>query len=94
MRVDVNCKKKMQKSQKGTGKLCATNQWMDHWRNQRGNQKISGDKRKQKPNESKSMRLNKTSSKKEVYSDTSLPQGTRKISKKKKKLTKLTPKWI
>ena len=46
---------KMQKSQKGTGKLCATNQWMDHWKNQRGNQKISGDKRKQKLNESKSI---------------------------------------
>ena len=45
-----------------------------------GNQNISGDKWKQKQNNSKSMRCSKTSSKRKVYSNRSLPQETRKIS--------------
>ena len=60
---------------------------MDRWINQRGNQKIPRDKWKQKHNDPKPMGLRKSSSMREVYSDTSLPQKTRKISNKQSKLT-------
>ena len=63
---------------------------MDHWRKQRGNQKIPRDKWKQKQDDPKPMRHGKSSSKREVYSEKSLPQETRKVSNKKK--PKLTPK--
>ena len=46
------------------------------------NQNTSGDKWKQKQNNSKSMKCSKTSSKSKVYSNRSLPQETRKISNK------------
>ena len=52
----------------------------DHWRNQRGNQKIPRDKWQQKHDDPKPMGCSKSSSKKQVYSNTSLPQETRKIS--------------
>ena len=42
---------------------------MYHWRNQRENKKIPGDKWKQKHNDPKSMGRSKSSSKREVYSD-------------------------
>ena len=67
-------------------KQYATTQPMDHQRNQRGNPKILGDKWKQKHNDSKSMGHSKNSTKREVYSDTSLPQETRKISNKQPNL--------
>ena len=51
---------------------------MDHRRNQRGNQKIPKDK--MKDNNPKSMGCSKTSSKREVYSNTILPQEKIKIS--------------
>ena len=47
---------------------------MDHWRNQRGNQKIPRDKWKWKHNDPKPMGCSKSSSKREVYSNTILPQ--------------------
>ena len=55
-------------------KQYATKESMDHWRNQRGNKKIPGDKWKQKHSNPKSMGCSKSSSKREVYSNTSLLQ--------------------
>ena len=63
-------------------KKYATKQPMNHWRNQTRNKKIPRDKWKWKHNNPKSMECSKSSSNREVYSDTSLPQGTRKISNK------------
>ena len=68
-------------------KQYVTKQPMDHWRNQRGNQKIPRNKWKQKPKDPKPMRHSKSSSKKEVYNNTILPQETRKITNKQPKLT-------
>ena len=51
---------------------------MDHWRNQRRNFKIPEDKLKHKHNDAKSMRFNKSSLKREFYSDRSLSQEIRK----------------
>ena len=59
----------------------------NHGRNQRGNQNLPGDKLKWIHNDPKSGGCSKSSSKREVYSDTSLPQETRKISNKQFKLT-------
>ena len=50
------------------------------WRSQRGNEKEPGDKWKWKYTDPKPMRCNKSSTERKVYSDTSLPQETRKIS--------------
>ena len=60
---------------------------MDNWRNQRGNQKILGDKWKWKHNNPKFMAYSKSSSKREIYSDKRLPQKTRKISNKQPNIT-------
>ena len=59
----------------------------DNWRNQRGNPKIPRDKWRWKHDDPKPMRCSKSSSKREVYSYTSLPQETRKISHKQSNLT-------
>ena len=59
---------------------------MGQWRSQRGNQKITWDKLKWKHNTPKSMECSKSSSKREVYSNTGLPQETRKISNKQPNL--------
>ena len=59
----------------------------DHWRNQRGNQKIPRDKWQWKHDDPKPMGCSKSSSKREVYSYTSLPKETRKISRKQSNLT-------
>ena len=63
-----------------------TKEAMNHRRSQR-NQNISGDKWKWKHNYPKSTGCNKSSFKREVYSNTSLPQETRKISNKQPNLT-------
>ena len=55
-------------------KQYATKQSVDHWRNQRGNQKTPRDKWKQKHNDSKTIGCGKSSPKGEVYSNTILPQ--------------------
>ena len=61
---------------------------MDHWRNQRGNQKVPRDEWKWKHNDPKPMGCSKSNSKRDVYSDTILPQETRKkISNKQPNLT-------
>ena len=59
----------------------------DHLRNQRGNQKIPRDRWQWKHDNSKPRGCSKSSYKREVYSYTSLPQETRKISNKQSKLT-------
>ena len=59
----------------------------DHWRNQRGNQKIPRNKWQWKQDNPKPMRCCKSSSKREVYSNTILPQETRYISNKQPNLT-------
>ena len=55
------------------GKSCS---W--HWRNQKGSQKISRNQWQWKHDNSKPMGCNKSSSKREVYSNTIVPQETRK----------------
>ena len=59
-------------------KQYSTKQPIDHLKNQRGNQKILRDKWKYYS--PKPMGCSKSSSKREVYSNMSLPQETRKIS--------------
>ena len=55
---------------------------MDHWRNRRENLKLPRGKWKWKHNDPKSMGCSKSSSKREVYSNTKLTQEIRKISNK------------
>ena len=66
---------------------------MDHWRNQRGNQKIPGDKRKWKHDDPKPMGYSKSSSRRVKFIAT---QAYLRNQKKKKKFPnnqpKLTPK--
>ena len=59
----------------------------DHWRNQRGNQKIPRNKWQWKHDDPKPMGCSKSSSKRKVYSNTILPQETRNISNKQPNLT-------
>ena len=70
-------------------KQYVTKQPMDHWRNQRGNEKTKKprDKWQWKYDNPKPMRRGKSSFKKEVSSNTFLTQETRKISNKKPNLT-------
>ena len=60
---------------------------MNHWRNQRGNQKIPRDKFQWKHDNPKPMRCSKSSSKRKVYSNKILPPEIRKISNKQPNLT-------
>ena len=60
------------------------------WRNQRGNKKISRNKWQWKHDNSKPMGCSKSSSEREVYSNTSLPQETRKTLNKQPNLTQRT----
>ena len=55
---------------------------MDHWKNQRGNQKIPKNKWQWKHDDLKPTGCSKSSSKREVYRYSSLPQETRKTSNK------------
>ena len=54
----------------------------DHWRNQRRNLKIHRNKWQWKHDDPKPIGCNKSSSKREVYSNAISPQETRKISNK------------
>ena len=65
---------------------------MGHWRNQRENKKPNEtrDKRKQKHDDPKPMRRSKSSSKREVYSNTILPLEARKTSNRQPNLTPKT----
>ena len=81
VRLEINYKKETTK--KNTHKHVevkhhATKQPMGHWKYKKENLKKSGDKRKWKHNDPKSMGWSKM----QVYSDTNLPQETRKISNK------------
>ena len=60
---------------------------MDHWRNQRGNQKIPRNKWQWKHDDPKPMGCSKSTSKREVYNNTILPQEIRKISNRQTNLT-------
>ena len=68
-------------------KIHTAKQLMDHWRNQRGNLKIPRSKWQQRYNTPKPMGCSKSSSKKEVFSNTSLPQEIRKSSNKQPNFT-------
>ena len=83
----------MEKSQYGEIKQHGTEQLLGQWRNQKRNKKVPEDKFKWKYAIPKSMWCSKNNSKREVYSNTGLPQEIRKISKKKKQ-SKLTPKEV
>ena len=61
-----------------------------YWRNQKGNQKISRNKWQWKHNNSKPMGCRKSSSKREAYSNTILPQETRKTSNRQPNFTPKT----
>ena len=60
----------------------------DHWRNQRGNPKIPRNKWQWEHDDPKPMGCSKSSSKRQVYSNTILPQEIRKISNKQPNLTR------
>ena len=68
-------------------KQYATKWPRDHWRYQRGNQKIPRNKWQWKHDDLKPMWCSKNSSKREVYCHTILPQETRNISNKQPNLT-------
>ena len=68
-------------------KQYATKQSMDQWRNQRGNQNIPRDKWKWKHNDPNPMGCSKSSSNRELYSNTILPQETLKTSNYQPNLT-------
>ena len=68
-------------------KQYATKQPRDHWKNQRGYQKMPRNKWQWKHDDRKPKGWSKSSSKREVYSNTILPQETRKISNKQPNLT-------
>ena len=68
-------------------KQYATEEPRDHWRNQRRNQKIARNKWQWKHNDAKPKGCYKSSSKREVYSNTILPQETRDISNKQPNIT-------
>ena len=88
MRLDINYRKKSVKKYKHMeAKQYTTKKPRDHWRNQRGNQKIPRKKWQWKHDDSKLMGCSKSSSKREVYSNTILPKETRKISNKQPNLT-------
>ena len=83
MKLEVNHKKKTWKDHKYMEvKYLASNQWMAQPKNQRGNQKIYGDKWKWKHNGPKSLGWSKKCSEREFYSRIGLPQKARKISNK------------
>ena len=58
-----------------------------YWRNQKGNQKISRNKWQWKHDNSKPVGCSKSSSKMKVYSNTILPQETRKTSNRQPNIT-------
>ena len=61
-----------------------------YWRNQKGNQKISRNKWQWKHDNSKPMGCSKSSSKREVYDNTILPQEIRKTSNRQLNFTPKT----
>ena len=80
MRLEINHKKNCKEYKQVEAKQHATKQWMDHWRNHREDQKISRDKWQWRDNDPKPMGCGNCSSKREVYSNTSLPQESSQIN--------------
>ena len=68
--------------------MLLNNQWIAE--EIKGNQKIPTDKSKRMHDNPKPMGCSKSSSKKDVYSNTTLPQETRNISNKQPNLTPKT----
>ena len=84
MKLEINYNTKTQNSKKykhTVTKQYAAKQPLDHQRNQRKKKKKPRDKWQWKHANPKPMGHSKSISKGEVYSNTSLPQETRKISK-------------
>ena len=80
MRLEINDKKKNCKKHKHMEtKQYATKQPMDHWRNQEEAKKYLDTDENENKMIQKSTGHSKSSSNREVYSDASLPQETRKI---------------
>ena len=91
MRLDINYKKKSCKKHKHMEiKQHISKQPTGYWRNQKGNKKISRNKWQWKHDNSKPMGCSKSSSKREVYSNTILPQETRKTSNRQPNFTPKT----
>ena len=80
MRIEINYQKNIAKNVEA--KQYVTKQPMGHWRNQRGNKKYLETKWKWKHKDPKPMGCSKSSSKREIYSNTNLPPEPRKISNK------------
>ena len=64
-----------------------TKQQRGYWRNKKRNKKIPRNKWQWKHDNSKPIAFSKSSSKREVYSNTILPQGTRKASNRQPNFT-------
>ena len=91
IRLDINYKEKNCKKHKHMGNKPHVSKYpIGYWRNQKGNWKVSRNKWQWKHNNSKPMRGNENSSKREVYSNTILPQETRKTSNRKPNFTPKT----
>ena len=87
MRLDINYKKKNCKKHKHMEiKQHVSKYLTGYWRNQKGNKNISRNKWQWKHN-SKPMGCSKSSSKTQVYSNTILPQETRKTSNRQPNFT-------
>ena len=71
-------------------KQYATEQPKDHWRSQKGNQKILRDKWQRRNNNPKPMGHSKRSSERKVYNNIILPWEKRKSSNKEPKLAPKT----
>ena len=65
----------------------ATEQQMAHWRNKRENKKYLETKESKKYDDPEPMQCSKSSSKRKIYSNTILPQDTRKIPNNQSNLT-------
>ena len=77
MRLDNDYKKKTKKHKYMEIKQHISKYTTGEWRNQVGNQKISGNKWQWKHDNSKPMGCSKSSSEREVYSNTILPREAR-----------------
>ena len=88
MRIEINYQKNIAKNVEA--KQYVTKQPMGHWRNQRGNKKYLETKWKWKHKDPKPMGCSKSSSKREIYSNTILPQETRKASNRQPNFTPKT----
>ena len=95
LRLDINYKEKNCKKHKHMEiKQHISKQPTGYWRNQKGNKKISRNKWQWKHDNPKPMGFSKSSSKREVYSNTILPQETRKMLNRQPNFTPKTTRRI